>query len=373
MITGALLSGLITVVSSLAFLCFGYDNGVMSNLLAEPEFISTYNPSASQLGNIVSFLGLGAAIGALCSFLISENLGRRKTISLGAVLLMIGAILQASSFSSGQLIAGRLVGGLGLGLCTAAVPAWQAECTPKHNRGSLMTTDLLALSFGGFFAYWFEYGLLQHLSGPVTFRLPFAFQIIFQVAILALMPLVPESPRWLALHGHKDQALHVLALLQGSNVGEDNPLVQAQYDAIMNAAEIEGKGDANNFAMLFHNGQSQAVKRLILGIGVQFMSPWTGINVITYYFPFILATVLGKTAHQATLYGGFLQLTSLGSVIPVVIFIDKIGRKRMLLIGTCVQCACMAVLTGMFYMAINSTQAVSYGQAAIGIIFIYFS
>ena len=203
MLTGNILIGFITALSSIAFLLFGYDNGVLANLIDNADFLAQFNPSKNMLGNIVSFLSLGAAIGALCAFFVSEEIGRRRTIYIGTTVMIIGAVIQASSFSSGQLLAGRIICGLGLGMNTSAVPAWHSECVPKQNRGSLMTTDLLWVTGGALFAYWFDYGVTQNLSGPVVFRLPLAFQLVFECAILLLMPFLPESPRWLALHGKK--------------------------------------------------------------------------------------------------------------------------------------------------------------------------
>jgi len=189
---------------------------------------------------------------------------------------MLGAILMSSSFSTGQLIAGRFVCGLGLGVNTSAIPAWHSECSPKRKRGALITIDFVLVNLGLFFAYWFDYGLSLHTSGSFTYRFPMAFQIIFELTIFVSMFFLPESPRWLAVHGRKETALKVLAQLHGQGVTPDSHVILSQYESIMQSAELEGAMDSNNFADLFTMGPTKNFKRLIMGAGVQFMNPWTG-------------------------------------------------------------------------------------------------
>jgi MFS family permease len=215
-------------------------------------------------------------LGALISIFFVEELGRTKSIQLGACVMMLGAILMASSYSVGQLIAGRLVCGLGLGVNTSAIPAWHSECSPKRKRGALITIDFVLVNLGLFFAYWFDYGLNLHTNGAFKYRFPMAFQLIFEVFILISLFFLPESPRWLAVHGHKTKALEVLAQLHGKGSTVDDHIIITQYESIMQSAELEGAMDSNNFAALFTMGQTQNFKRLVMGAAVQFMNPWTG-------------------------------------------------------------------------------------------------
>lgn len=371
MLTGGHLIGLITVESCIAFFLFGYDNGVLANLINDQGFLDQFNPSTRMLGNLVSFLSLGAGIGAFLTFFVLEDFGRRRAIYLGSTLMTIGAIIQATSYTSGQLLAGRIICGLGLGMNTSAVPAWQSECVPKNKRGSLMTTDLLWVTGGALFAYWFDYGVIQNLSGPVVYRLPLAFQLLFTCSMLILMPFLPESPRWLALHGRRQEALEVLARLDGGDITADSPAVHIQYEAIMNAAEIEGHLGSNNFRMLFTLGKTQNFRRVILGVGVNLMNPWSGINVSTYYFPYILSNVLHKSPHFAAIIGGCNILCSVIFVIPTILLIDRIGRKPLLCTASVIQCICLAILTGLLSKVTSDPSATGVGAGCIAVVFIY--
>jgi len=187
---------------------------------------------------------------------------------------MIGAIIMTSSQNITQLIAGRLVAGIGLGCNTSAIPAWQSECCSKYKRGALLAIDIVCVAAGLTFSFWLEYGVNEHQSGQFKFRFPIGFQLIFEVAILVAMFFLPESPRWLAVHGKKESSLSVLARLRGKGTTPTDHIINAQYDAIMVTAELEGALDSNNFAALFTMGKTKNFKRLVLGAGVQFLSPW---------------------------------------------------------------------------------------------------
>ena len=211
------------------------------------------------------------------------------------------------------------------------------------------------------------------LTGASVYRLPLAFQLVFEISILVLMPFLPESPRWLALHGRKQEALVVIARLHGGDVTPDSEVARFQYDAIMNAAEIEGHKDANNFRRLFSSGTTQNFRRVCLGVGVNLMSPWTGVNIVTYYFPYILTTVLHKSPHFAAILSGCSLLCSFVFCIPTVIFVDRVGRKRLLCTASAIQCVCLAILTGLLSEVTSDPTATGAGAGCIAIIFVYYS
>lgn len=109
----------ITFASSIGFCLFGYDLGFMGGLTTDPEFLAVFgNPNAALLGFMVSAYEIGALFGAAAQFVIGDRVGRKWNNVAGAVVVMIGAILQTSSYSLAQFLVGRVVAGLGLGTMT---------------------------------------------------------------------------------------------------------------------------------------------------------------------------------------------------------------------------------------------------------------
>lgn len=189
--------------------------------------------------------------------------------------------------------------------------------------------------------------------------------------MLVLILLLPEPPRWLALHNRKEEALEVLSKLHGKGATPDSEVVQSQYNAIMYVFEIEGHSNKSNFAMLFSSDMKHNFRRVCLGVGVIFMNPWTGINIVTYYFPYILTTVLEKSSKISAIISGCVMLVSLIFGVPTVILIDRVGRKRLLSIACAVQAVCLAAVTGLLRVVINNRSNTSAAVGWIAVVFVY--
>lgn len=138
-------------------------------------------------------------------FALGDKLGRLRTIALGCILEIIGSILLCSSFSLAQLIVGRLVLGLGFGAITATVPVWQSESSPAEHRGALVVLEGVFASAGLATSQWIDLGLFFAKSS-VSWRFPLAFPIVFASVMLAFLPFLPDSPRWLVKHGRVAEA-----------------------------------------------------------------------------------------------------------------------------------------------------------------------
>lgn len=126
----------VTFTSSIGFLLFGYDLGFMGGLTTSTKFLSVFgNPNSALLGFIVASYEVGALFGALFQFVMGDRFGRKTNTLAGAVVVAIGAILQASTTELGQFLVGRIVGGFGLGCMTTCIPIWLTECANRTNRG----------------------------------------------------------------------------------------------------------------------------------------------------------------------------------------------------------------------------------------------
>lgn len=212
--------------------------------------------------------------GSFSCYGIGDRLGRIRTTMLGCVVLIIGSILLCSAFSLGQLIAGRIVLGLGLGMLSATVPVWQAESSPAQHRGALVVLEGLFASAGFTISQWVDLGLyFAHSS--VSWRFPLALPIFFALIILAALPFVPDSPRWLVKKGKIEAARAVLAAL--GETTEDSPVVSEDISKMQLSLSISasGKGD---FRALLHNGESRLLNRTLLAMFSAFSQQINGIG-----------------------------------------------------------------------------------------------
>lgn len=136
-----MVSGLFTVTA-------GYDNGVMGSVLGSPSFEEQFHLSSTMTGTVTAMFELGCIIGAWSVSLLGEPWGRRTIIHIGAVCVCIGAAIQTSSYSTAQLIVGRIVAGVGMGCITSTVPIWQAETSPASIRGAMICSSLSFVLIG---------------------------------------------------------------------------------------------------------------------------------------------------------------------------------------------------------------------------------
>ena len=146
------------------------------------------------MGTVTAIYDVGCFFGAISAIWLGEKLGRRKSVLVGTTIMSIGAILQIVSYSTAQMIVGRIIAGIGNGINTSTAPVWQTETSAIKWRGKLVVIELI-LNIAGFsLSNWVTYGF-SFVGGPVSWRLPLAIQFIFIVILYCTVPWLPESPR----------------------------------------------------------------------------------------------------------------------------------------------------------------------------------
>ena len=214
--------------------------------------------------------------------------------------MSIGAILQISSYSTSQMIVGRIVAGLGNGLNTATAPVWQAETSKAAWRGKLVVIELI-LNIAGFsLSNWITYGF-SYVNGPVAWRFPLAFQFIFIFILFGTVPWLPESPRWLIAHDQIEEAEQIIADLEATGI--DDAYVITESKEIQWTVQYEREHGVSWADLLRgRSGKGTAtIRRLILGAGAQAMQQLAGINVTSYYLPTVLIQSVGLSEKLARL------------------------------------------------------------------------
>lgn len=255
---------------------FGFDISSLSLIVGTPQYINYFgNPSGILQGGIGASLAGGSVIGAICAGPLSDRIGRRDSVWCACLIWLVGTTIQVSTHSVAQLIVGRFVNGLCVGITSSQVPVYLAEIARKENRGSLVVVQQLAIEFGILIMYFVSYGW-SFAKGPTTaFRGAWAMQYIPAILLIFLTPFLPRSPRWLARVGRKDKAIEILASIHAKG-NEQDSLVIAEWEEIMEALEIERNNNLG-WRAFFINGMW---RRSLAGLSVQAWQQLSGANVM---------------------------------------------------------------------------------------------
>ncbi|KAF7589739.1 hypothetical protein BBP40_003888 [Aspergillus hancockii] len=347
----------IGVIAGMDFLLFGYDQGVTGGLLTLQSFIKYFptialtGPSYEELdaagrsaqstrqGIVVAAYNLGCFAGSIPTIWVGNWLGRRKTIFLGSFIMVIGALLQCTSYHLPQLIIGRLVTGFGNGMNTSTVPTWQSECCKSNHRGKLVMIEGAMITCGITISYWIDFGLLFTDPSEVAWRFPLAFQIFFAAIILAFVMFLPESPRWLVLKGREDEAKEVLGALLGDET--DPTFVQTEFTAIKATVLEMAKG---SFRDMFTMDEDRHFHRTVLAYVNQMFQQISGINLITYYIPVVLEQQMGMTLINSRLIAACNGTEYFIASWIAVFTIEKFGRRQLMLFGAAGMSISMIIL-----------------------------
>lgn len=112
------------------------------------------NPDADMQGNITALYDIGCVVGSIICYFVAERFGRRTMLMAGGTIMIIGTIILSSSYNIAQLIAGRIITGIGNGMNSSTAPVYQSECSPASNRGALLTMQGTVTILGVVIAYW---------------------------------------------------------------------------------------------------------------------------------------------------------------------------------------------------------------------------
>ncbi|KAI0891200.1 putative sugar transporter [Annulohypoxylon nitens] len=348
-IYGGWLIAMITLVDTLSSCWFGYDQGVFAGVLVSDNFKEQFPETldANISGITSSTFFIGASLGSIVAFVFGDKLGRRRTIALGLMLNFIGAVLQFSSYHLPQMLVGRIVNGLGIGLTSTTTPVYLSECVKSHYRGRLVgigtgsNVTMFAL------ANWISYGLYSQ-RGPFQWRFPLAFQIVFFFAVAPLLLLVPESPRWLLLAGKDQRALEVLAQLAGKDIPIDDRIVTSEFQSIKVAIDLEREDRTPIWDVLCFRDKTHNFRRLILSCGSQFMQQFSGINALGFYLPTLLTQIVGFDQQMSRLIAAVSATVYFSSTFGSLFFVDRLGRRKLMLstiilLGVCQLIAALAL------------------------------
>jgi SP family galactose:H+ symporter-like MFS transporter len=328
------------IIASLGGMLFGYDTGVISGAIL---FIKgAFNLSSTMQGLVVSAVLIGAAIGAILGGMLADRFGRRRIIILAGIIFTLSAIGTAIAPTVGTLITGRIVVGIAIGLASFTSPMYMSEISPKKIRGSLVSINQLAVTIGIVIAYLVDY-VLSSIQG---WRYMFGIAALPSTILVIAMWRMPPSPRWLMSHNMGDKARRVLERIRGiKDVSDETKEIQ---DSL-----TKQKGGVED---LFHPFLRMA---LIVGVGLAIFQQITGINTVIYYAPTIFRFAGFKTAGFSILATAGVGVVNVGFTVLAIRLMDRVGRRRLLLIGVAGQVVGLIIL-GLAFQLHQLASAVGY-------------
>ncbi|RFU30303.1 hypothetical protein B7463_g6067, partial [Scytalidium lignicola] len=351
----------INISCDIAYILFGYDQGVFGSIINNPDFIKTFNnPSSSLTGIIVAIYNIGCFLGCMLNIFISDRLGRRRCMWIAMCIITVGAAIQASSYSVAQLLVGRIITGMGTGIETSTVPAYQAELSRPEQRGRMIAAEVVFLGAGIVLSYFFDFGM-SFAGGPISWRLPLALQIGFAIVVVFSVFVLPESPRWLAKKGHVQEAIETICRVE--DIQESDPYVEKFRKEIMDTIALE-KSNPFSWSRIFKKDSVQSGRRLMLAWGMYFINQIGGINLVVYYASYVLQNSIGMEHQLSMVLGGCIQVMFLlGSFVPAI-WLDRMGRVKTMIWGSFGLGICMMMLS-----ILLSTGSPKCASAAYNLIF----
>ncbi|CAL9077510.1 unnamed protein product [Musa acuminata var. zebrina] len=338
-------------------LLFGYDTGVISGALLyiRDDFKSVDRSTVLQ-ETIVSMAVAGAIIGAGFGGWLNDRFGRRPSIILADLLFFVGAIVMAAAPIPGILILGRIFVGFGVGMASMTSPLYISEASPARIRGALVSTNGLLITGGQFLSYLIN---LAFTKAPGTWRWMLGVAAVPALVQFLLMLSLPESPRWLYRKERKEEAVDILRRIYPAEE------VEAEIEALRLSveAEIAEEGSIGEYSLpgkLRKALSNVAVRRgLVAGILCQVAQQFVGINTVMYYSPTIVQ-LAGFASNSTALALSLITsgLNALGSIVSIY-FVDRAGRRRLLLLSLIGIVTCLALLSGVFFGVTKHSPAVS--------------
>ncbi|KPL12655.1 MAG: MFS transporter [Bacteroides sp. SM23_62] len=346
---------MITFAAAMGGFLFGYDFVVIGG--AKPFYEPYFDLiTPTQKGWGTSSAIVGCILGTLMCVLLSDKLGRKRLLIFSGFLFGLSALGTALAGSFFAFNAYRLIGGIAMGAALNLSPMYIAEIAPADKRGVLVTINQLMIMIGVLTAQIVNL-LISKLdteliaspttqmikeswSGQLGWRWMFGAEAIPALIFFILMFIVPESVRWLVKNGQEKQALRIL-----KKMGGDKYAAEAVRDIRLtisqeNVAKV-------NFKELLNR---KILKLIGLGVFLAFLQQWSGINVVIYYAADIFQAA-GFNLQEMMVQIVAIGLVMLLSVLITIFTVEKLGRRKLLLLATSLMAVVYGLIGGGFYTA----------------------
>ncbi|KAI1823684.1 general substrate transporter [Xylaria intraflava] len=356
-----------SILCSLGGFLLGLDTSIIGPVTVMESFVDEFGKFSSVVhGILVSSILLSAAVSSFFAGRLADLWGRPYSMAFGAAIFTVGDVLQAGAVSLGMFAAGRVIEGIGYGLYFGTQTVYICEIAPPRVRGPLASGPQFMTGLALVVGYFVSFGS-TNIPGSLSWRVPFILTAgIALIYVLINVFLLPESPRWLVLHGRQADADRVW-----DKLGVKREDREAVLSSNASASPIEETTDSENpDSPIRYNEKKNAAfgdlwspdvrKRTILGILFMGFMQLSGIDAVLYYAPLLFQQAGLESQEASFLASGVSAIVILTSSIPATIFADKWGRRTSTLVGGVCLTTTM-ILIGSLY-ASNSVHP-TYGAA----------
>ncbi|RKT07143.1 sugar porter (SP) family MFS transporter [Streptomyces sp. 3211.6] len=329
----------ITAAAAMGGFLFGYDSSVINGAVVAIR--DRFDIGSGALAQVIAAALIGCAIGAATAGRIADRIGRIRCMQIAAVLFTASAIGSALPFALWDLAVWRVIGGFGIGMASVIGPAYIAEVSPPAYRGRLASFQQAAIVIGIAISQLVNWGILNladgdqrgKLGGLEAWQWMLGVMVVPAVLYGLMSFVIPESPRFLISVGRTDEARKVLAEVEGARTNLDVRVAE-----IETAMRSEHKSTFKDLL----GGRFGLLPIVWVGIGLSVFQQLVGINVIFYYSSSLWQSV-GIDPSSSFLYSFTTSIINIIGTVIAMIFVDRIGRKPLALIGS----AGMAVSLGL--------------------------
>lgn len=327
-------------VTAIGGFLFGYDTAVINgaNTYLQSHFALDPRNDTFLIGLATASAIIGCVPGAMSAGFFSDRFGRRRVLFFCAILYALSAILSAIPRSFGEFIAARVLSGIAIGVSSMICPVYIAEIAPAKWRGRLGTLFQFGIVAGIFVTLfinrWIQTSGDTAWNTDYGWRWMLAAEAVPAFVFLVLLFSIPESPRWLIQAGREAEARRILGRVGGAEYAAD------EIAAVKNVLQQEEGSLAELFSKHY---RLPLLIAFVLMVGGQF----SGINSIMYYSTEIFKTATGS-ANAAFNSSVWIGLVNFLATFGAILFVDKAGRKPLLLLGNAVQVAALVTVGAIF-------------------------
>lgn len=335
-------------VAALGGILFGYDTAVISGTTA--DVAAQFGLDEMSKGWYVGCALVGSICGVAVAGMLSDYLGRKKTLFISAVLFSVSAIGCCVCAGFGDLVAYRIIGGVGIGIVSIVSPMYISEISPAKIRGTMVGLYQLAVTMGLLLAYLVNYAILsggtdadfsspwmQKVFSSEMWRGMLGSESVVTILFLLIVCVIPESPRWLIVKGRDAKAREIFRRIKGNDEG-------ALEEFSATKASIAGE-TKSEWRMLLEPGIRKAV---LLGSAIAILGQFMGVNAVLYYGPDIFADA-GLASTDSSFSTVLVGLVNMLTTVLAVFIIDKVGRKKLIYYGVSSMIFCL-VMIGLYFM-----------------------